>query len=152
MLLDAILIGWLIVTIGGVYRTFTHETPPILAGLTFFSYGMLAPYQKDGDTNIEPVVIAWDASGASRLLRIEKYFPGAHGERNSRMRLEKMNQDLESMKHQYEPILTQVLLHERAAGHVYVGLDLFWEVWPRSPLGYDALRMQSQRYFITQVQ
>ncbi len=151
ILLDALLIGWVIVTLGGAYRTFTHKEPQILAGLTFFSYGMLAPYQKDSDVNTEPVVIAWDASGASRLLRIEKYFPGVRGERNSRMRLEKMKQDFESMKRQYEPILTQILLHEHAAGREYVRLDLFWEVWPRSPLGYEALRMQSKRYFVTHV-
>ncbi len=112
---------------------------------------MLAPYQKDSDINTEPVVIAWDASGASTLLRIEKYFPGVRGERNSRMRLEKMKQDLPSMQSQYKPILTQILQHERAAGHEYVRLDLVWETWPRSPLGYDALRMQSERYFITQI-
>lgn len=153
MLLDAILVGWLIVTAGGFYITFTHKVPPFLPRITHFSYGMLAPYQNDDDINVEPVVVAWEASGATTLLPIEGYFPGVRGERNSRMRLEQVaGQDPQIMARNYETILTQILLHERAAGRAFARLDLIWEEWPKSPLGYDALRMHSTRDFITQVQ
>lgn len=132
--------------------TVTHRETFFLPALSRFSYGMLAPYQGDSGTNAEPVVIAYDDSGATTMLAIDKYFPGIRGERNSRMRLEKASQDPRLFARQYEPILTHILAHEREDGHPYVFLQLFLEVWPRSPLGYEALRIKPQRYFITQVQ
>ncbi len=149
--LDALLLAWVLITIGGIYMTFFHRTSVFLPSLVSISYGMLAPYQSDSSSNVEPILVAWEASGASKPLSMEKYFPGVRGERNSRMRLEKFHQDPMYLARGYESFLAQILQHERMLGHEYVRLDLYWEEWPRSPLGYQALRMQSERFFITQV-
>lgn len=138
---------YLLITAGGLCTTVMHRPFPILTALTDFSYGMLAPYQFDNPTNVDLAVVAWDKKGRSVLLPVAQYFPGQLlGERNSRMRLEKLpDQSLPSMADAYQKILMQIFERE----HEYVKLDLFWEEWPRSAKGYDALRMRSTRYFIT---
>lgn len=151
--LNGLIVLYLLMIAGGLYTTVTHRSVPVLTAFTDFAYGMLAPYQFDNPVNVDLAVVAWDKEGRSVLLSVASYFPGQLlGERNSRMRLEKLpDQSLPSMAAAYQKILRQILERERSAGHEYIRLDLSWEEWPRSPLGYDALRMTSVRHFITSV-
>ncbi len=152
-ILNGLIVLYLLVVAGGLCTTVTHRPVRVLTALTDFMYGMLAPYQFDNPTNVDLAVTAWDNEGRSVLLPVAHYFPGQLlGERNSRMRLEKLHdQSLPSMAAAYRKILLQILEREHQAGHEYVRLDLVWEEWPRSALGYDALRMTSVRHFITSV-
>jgi hypothetical protein len=150
--LDALICVYFVITLGGLYMTFTHKPFPILTTLSYFSYGMLAPYQGDSDYNVDVAVIAYEPSGATVLLNVHKYFPGVFAERNSRLRLEQLaGQSLPAMRVLYTEMLTQILEHEHQSGHPYTGLRLYWEKWPRSAEGYSELRPQSERFFLVSV-
>ncbi len=152
-LLDAIIFVYLLITIGGLITTVTHESPvPRLAAFTEFSYGMLAPYQGDDDQNREPVVVGTDASGTTTLVPVDLYFAGRHGERNARQRLQIFLFENERMREQaLIPFLIQILEHEHRKGNPYVRLDWYEDQWTRSPQRYDANRMSATHMFITSV-
>ena len=129
--------------------TITHYFPPIMPGLAHFSYGMIAPYQRDTWINADLAVIGWDAEGRSTLVPVRQYFVGAFGERNSRMRLEQFSGlSPTDFAKTYVPMLSQIQEHERDQGRSYVQLDLYFEKWRRSLDGYEASRMQSDRHFV----
>lgn len=151
--LDAIICTYLLITIGGLITTVTHEAPiPFLEALTHFSYGMLAPYQGDTDQNVEPAVVGTDALGRSTLVPIDGYFSGIHGERNVRQLMGIFLFENDHLRAQaLVPFLSHILEHERRSGHPYVRLDLYEDQWTRSPNGYDALRILATHTFITSV-
>ena len=151
---DELIVLYFLVTIGGLFTTFTHKPFFILSDLTHFSYGMLAPYQGDSDQSHELAVVGWDSKGTSTLVPVDQYFPGDHGERNSRQFFETPYAFEKSFElpQTYVPFLTQILDHERAKGHPYERLDLWHDQWTRTPEGYDALRMHAIHTYVTQVQ
>lgn len=151
--LDALICVYLLTTIGGLITTVTHEVPlPFFAAFTGFSYGMLAPYQGDNDQNVELAAVGIDAFGRTTLIPIDRYYPGRHGERNVRQRLEIYIFKSEHLRGQsLVPFFTQILEHERSEGHPYVRLDFYADQWTRSPEGYDALRMHATHTLITSV-
>lgn len=149
-LLDAIIIAFFLMTAGGFYMTITHNFPPVFPDLAHFSYGMIAPYQKDAWYNSDLAVIGWDNQGRSSLVPVRHYFAGGFGEKNSRMRLEELSVlASDDFARAYISILSQIQKHESQQGREYVRLDLFWENWQRDPKGYEANRTKSTRTFIT---
>ncbi len=153
IVLDALIVLYLFITIGGLFTTFTHRPFFLLTALTDFSYGMLAPYQGDEDQNYELAVVGWDGQGRSTLVATDQYFPGDKGERISRQLFGTFTFKTPFGRAQkYVPFLTYILNYEGAKGHPYVRLEAYEDQWTRSPQGYDALRMRALHTFMTQVQ
>ncbi len=150
--LNIVISLYLVITAGGMYQTVTHIQSPIFPTLSQFSYGMLAPYQGDSDINAEVVLIAEEEGGATRILPVGRFFQGELGERTVRSLLEQLkDRDVPALREIYEPMLVQILQHERDKGHAYLSLSIYQEAWPKSVDGYEALRTRSIRTFIASV-
>ena len=151
--INLVLCLYFVITAGGMYQTATHNRSWAFPLLSEFSYGMLAPFQGDSDINAEVVLIAEEAGGATRILPVGRFFQGELGERTARSLLEQLKGrgELSALQEIYDPMLSQMLQHERERGHPYVSLSLYKEEWPKSAEGYEALRTRSIRTFIASV-
>ncbi len=149
--LNALIAGYIFVTIGGLYSTFTHRTFFFVPMLTHYSYAMLAPYQGDSDDNTELAVVAWQGQ-VSTLLPVDGYFPGIHGERHSRMFLTHIPEwEVLGKQSVYTGLFSQLLTHEHAKGMQWDRIDVYAEKWLRSPHSYEENRAQAERFFLFSV-
>jgi hypothetical protein len=152
-LTDALIVTYLLITGWAFFITMTHVFPTgPLQPVVIFSYGMMAPYQGASAVNTELVVRAMTPAGATVLTSIDRYFPGLHGERNSRQLLEQFaDRSPENLEPYYRRFLEQFLALEAAQGRVYASASLFSEVWQRDSAGYDAGRVKGvKRTLLTQ--
>ncbi len=150
--LDALIGGYLVMTLGGFYMMFTHKPFPIIPVLAGFSYASIAPYQGDDEFNAKLAVVGYDAEERSTLVPIDRYFVGNFGELNARENFDLVFERISPvMARAYVPFLTQILQHEREQGRQYVRLLLFNEVWQKSSEGFYARHAEAGREFLTSV-
>ena len=150
--LDALIGGYLVMTLGGFYMTFTHKPFPIIPLLAGFSYASIAPYQGDDEFNVKLAVVGYDAAGRSTLVPIDQYFVGDFGELNARENFDLVFERISPvMALAYVPFLTQILEHERQQGRPYARLLLYNEVWQKSSRGFYARHAEAGREFLTSV-
>lgn len=140
--LDSLIVTYVAITLWAFFVTMTHIFPTgALRPVVVFSYGMMAPYQGSGPNNKEIVVLATSPTGTTELRSLNDYFPGLHGEKNSRQLMEQMlDQSPESLRPYYQQFAAQFLGLEKARGKEFVSVELWLEQWPRDARGYTAGR------------
>ncbi|MEQ1849451.1 MAG: hypothetical protein ABL890_02580 [Candidatus Peribacteraceae bacterium] len=152
-LTDTLIVTYLLITGWAFFVTMTHIFPiGPLRPIVIFSYGMMAPYQGSSAVNTELVVRATTPEGTTVLASIDHYFPGLHGERNSRQLLEQFaDRSPEKLEPYFDRFLEQFLALEAGQGRLYSSATLFSEVWLRDPAGYDRGREKGvKRTFLSQ--
>ncbi|MEK7591551.1 MAG: hypothetical protein AAB489_05105 [Patescibacteria group bacterium] len=140
LLLQAILLFYLAITIAGFLFTMLRIRLPLPWVLVRFSYNMMAPYQGDTDIN-EEMVAEGLRNSFWEPIDLNPYFPVGAGEKNVRMYLRsfRSTEDQRAVG-AYTDFAVALLERERANGHQWKEVRLTWEEWPRSPLGFSALR------------
>ena len=139
--LQTILLLYLTVTGAALLYTLFHIHLPVPWALVRFSYTMMAPYQGDTEINEDLVAFAELADGSTKIIDVDRYIPGGKGERNVRKYMRSFRRtedDLQSQK--YTEFAQLLLAHERKNDPNIRSITLNWHAWPRSPLGFDALR------------
>ena len=150
-----IIVLYLTVTAAAIVFTMTRlRVPFIPQPLLYWSYGMMAPYQRRDTENQMLALEGMDEQGEWHTIALEPYFPFLRGERAVRgglvlIRAEKNSALLEA---RYRALAQRILEleHERGAHHSAV--RLWWERWPLSRQGYATLRQDPyiERTLITQ--
>lgn len=150
-LFDAVLLGYLFVTLEGAYITCTHKPAPFLSFIAEFAYVMMAPYQGNALGNQALAVDAFYRNGTSYRVPVDRYFPGALGEANARQLLLHFTERPMDRRLEYTFLLSQMLQHERVRDPLIDHLSAYIETWERSVDGYETLRADATREFITSV-
>jgi hypothetical protein len=151
-LFDSLLVTYLLLTAWAFFVTMTHIFPTgPLRPFVIFSYGMMAPYQGASDINTELVLVTMTEEGITERHSIDRYFPGLHGERNSRQLLEQFaDRSLESLQPHYIIFLEQFLELARNDGRNYKSVRLYSESWKHDERGYEDGRDRGvERAFLT---
>lgn len=155
ILLHAIILGYLVVTAGAFAFSMTKRTV-LPYRVIHWSYGMMAPYQGDTTWNADLRAVAELPDGTRERVDIDQYLPFGFGERNVRKFLRfYAKRGVAGQRAKFTEFAEQLLRRERARGKQYTSLDLTFERWPRSPIGFEALRLPHfllQNEFVTHVQ
>ena len=152
---QAIVIGYLGITLTALlYTLFRIQLPLVPSFLMHFSYGMMAPYQGDNERNDDLYAEGELPDGHRARIDLAPYFPYGFGERNVRMYLRSFSPDSARRHQGYVSLAEQLLVSERKLGTPYVSLKLYGETWPRSPAGFEALRVPAfvSRQFLAEAQ
>ena len=140
ILLQSVLLFYLAVTIAGFLFTMLRVRLPLPWILIRWSYNMMAPYQGDTDIN-EEMVAEGLRNGRWEFIDLNPYFPVGAGEKNVRMYLRSFrSSEDERAVGAYADFAFALLERERAKGNQWEEIRLSWEEWPRSVLGFSALR------------
>lgn len=147
-----ILLGfYLAITASAILYTITRIRVPFLPWFFVrWSYNTMAPYQ--GDTDFNDDLVAEGLIGRTwHPISLDPYLPFGHGEKNVRKHLRSFQMreqhffpdpaDDGLYISKYREFATQLLAHEREKGNTYEAIRLTWVTWPRSPEGYEAMRI-----------
>jgi hypothetical protein len=150
-----LIIAYLAVTFAGLTYTLLRVRLPLPWTLVRYSYGMMGPFESYNSKNPELVAEGLTREQTWEPIDLGTYFPTLRGERSARMHLLSYHfeRDWDVRMAAYTSWALQVLKHEQEEGREIVSVRLFWEEWPVSPAGYEALRTPvfAERQFITQV-
>jgi hypothetical protein len=158
VILRHVLLGaYLYVTLAAFLFAFTINTvrlPGIPYRVLLWAYGMMAPYQGDDEWNGALRVEARGPDSAWQTIDIARYMPYGFGERNARefFRVFEVGGE-DAQKEKVTEFARQLLEREQARGMPYRAIRISFEKWPRSPGGFEQLRLEPfiQRTFLTQV-
>jgi len=135
-----ILLAFLAFSTGGFYYTMTREYPPFIHWrLSRFSYGMIAPWQTYTVNNTELIAEGKLSDGSWERIDLKRYFPYQIGERNIRETIRTLGGN---RTEEYRHMASEIQERENERGKTYSNIRLSWEKWPKSPLGYEALRTE----------
>lgn len=154
VLLQAVVIGYLAWTACAFVLTMT-KIQLLPMGILRWSYGMMAPYQGDTPWNADFAYEGRLPSGTWETIDIDHYFPQQQGERNVRKFIRTYQAEGPAAHTEKFTEFAQILLgHERDRGKQYDAVRIWYEEWPRSPAGYQALHLSTftTRQFVTQVE
>lgn len=143
VLLHTSIAAYLIFTASGFLYTFArYDFPGVPHVLTHISYGMMAPYQADSEWNIGLRADGQLMDGTRERIDLHRYYPVGTGERSAREVLIGIRHGGdEALQKAYRSLAEQVMAHEADRGREYLSVTLLLEEWPRSPEGYEALRV-----------
>lgn len=134
---------YLFVTGAAFLYTMTRIWTPIIPRqILLFSYGMMAPYQRDSEWNYDVVAEGQLADGSWEQIDLKAYYPYEPGEGVIRRQLTTYQKLLskELRQRRFTDLAIMLLDRERAKGKPYVGVRLWSHKWGRSPAGYEYLR------------
>ena len=144
--LNTILITFLAIALAGFLFTMFRIRLPLPWILVRFSYNMMAPYQGDTDENEELVAEGLTDNGAWAYIDLHPYLPFGDGERNVRMYLRSFRKSEDELAlGAYQEFAKKLFEREHARDIPWKSVRLVWEEWPRSPLGFNAARMDAVR-------
>lgn len=150
-----VILAYLCVTAFAFLYTMIRVRPPaMLWPMVRFSYGMMAPYQGDTETNEDLVLEGQLPDGRWEIIALESYFPFGFGEANVRTYLRSFKaRGRDILRAKYAELGWQILMRERDHGRMYTTVRLLWQEWPRSPAGFGFLRRAPfvETFVITQV-
>jgi hypothetical protein len=136
--------AYLLVTLSAFLFTMARiRVPGIPRQVLLWSYGMMAPYQRDGQWAYALRAEGEHPDGRRERIELGGYFPFGRGEtllRQHLMSFKLLGEDVRSMK--FVELAWRILDAERAAGRGYAVVRLSGEKWDRSPAGYEALRAE----------
>lgn len=162
LLQEGIVAGFLLITLSGFMRTMTGRGLPLVPGiLTSLSYGAMAPYQGHTSINAGLAAEGQTPDGHWTVIDLRSYYPFAKGRQDVRMfeigfrkRAERVAPaEFEAfLRKKFAVLASRLLLQERERGKPYTAVRIFWETWPLSSMGHDALHDSTAlvRTFITQ--
>ncbi len=139
---QTVVLAYLCVTALAFLYTMVRVRPPaMLWPVVRFSYGRMAPYQGDTETNEDLVLEGQLPDGRWEVIALEPYFPFGFGEANVRVYLRSFKaRGHDVLRAKYAELGLQILAREHEQGRTYTTLRLLWQEWPRSPAGFDFLR------------
>ncbi|NOS67414.1 MAG: hypothetical protein HOO67_03570 [Candidatus Peribacteraceae bacterium] len=117
-----------------------------------WSYGMMAPYQGDTAWNGDFLYEGQLPDGTWERIDIDAYMPFGFGERNARKFLRVY--DDETRRTKYPQFASLLLERERAKGRDYQAVRVYFDMWDRSPAGFEFLHtpLFTKRKLLTEVQ
>jgi len=136
--MHAVVICYLLVTACGTFYAFTRIFPPVIPhAVTFFSYGLMAPYQSYAHFAFNVAAEGRSAGGEWQTIDLTQYQPLATmGERLMRMTDHSFGMRQELIQPRYRDAANQLLRLENEKGKNFESVRLTWEQWPLSPAGY----------------
>lgn len=129
--------------IAGASLLFTVVRVPALLHVPFatFSYGMMAPYQSFNRENVDVRAEGEDSKGIWHTINLDPYYPLELGEKIARRHLFVFrSRGPVAQGDAYADMARQLRKHEREQGRDWKHVRLFWESWPVSVHGYEAMR------------
>lgn len=149
---SALIFFYFAITASAILFTLTRIRVPFLPWFFIrWSYNVMAPYQGDTDFNDDLVAEGELPNGVWEQVNLDPYLPFGKGERNVRKHLRSFQMreqhffpdpaDDGLYLAKFQEFATQLLAHEREKGNTYEAIRLTWVSWPRSPDGYEALRI-----------
>ncbi|MBI5155993.1 hypothetical protein HZA45_01825 [Candidatus Peregrinibacteria bacterium] len=129
--------------IAGASLLFTVLRFPILLRIPLmtFSYGMMAPYQGFNRSNVDLRAEGQDERGVWQRIDLAPYYPVEVGEAIARRHLFAFRaQGDDAARAAYADLARQLLIHESVQGYHWRRVRLFWDSWPVSAYGYEAMR------------
>jgi hypothetical protein len=145
-----LILSFLWFSAGGFAYTMTHRWPRFIPWqLTAISYGMMGPWQSYTVENARLIAYGETTLGTWEPIDLEAYYPFLRGEAGIRMMLRPF---LAKRGEKYQELAQQLRALEAKRGRPYGRVRLYWEKWPKSPLGFEALRQEPYvtRTFVTQ--
>lgn len=150
---QAIVIGFLVTSLSGFLYTVLRVKLPIPWAMTYLSYSAMAPYQGRGEENKALAAEATLENGATEEIDLAPYFPFSRGRQDVRMLhvgwLRVVEQDPTTppgtYTRKFKGVARRLLEHERERGRPVAAVRLYWDEWPFSPDGHDALYDSPQR-------
>lgn len=127
---------------GMLFTVFRVHIPMVPHVLSHWSFGMLAPFQSYLTYNEDLVALGEHSDGSWEAIDLEKYKTHGKGEESLRIYLP-MYRGLqeEGLKQKYQEYGTQLLSLEKKHGNAWKDIQLEMHRWPRSPAGYEYLRV-----------
>lgn len=101
----------------------------------------MAPYQGDTDFNDDLWAEGKLADGTWETINLDPYFPVGFGERNVRKHLKTFANPHDLQWHAFNRFAIQLLDRKHRDGVDYGAVRLTWLQWPRSPGGFEFLRL-----------
>lgn len=129
---NALVLTFLWITFWGFTHTVFRQGLGFPLLLTYYSYGMIAPYQTPGSYNQRLYVEGQTESGSWEAIDINSFYPVLYGEANIRQldafQLKFGNdEDRLSSKEMYAGTLHKLLQKQ---GKNYSMLRFYWQKWP----------------------
>ena len=120
--------------------TRTQFLPFIPWPVLHYHYGMMAPYQ--GTTSYNADLLAEGLrDGTWHTINLEPCYPMIRGNKIMYRRMRSfsfLGNDIHKQK--YAELAAKLRALEERKGNAYESIRLTWEEWPKSALGWDALR------------
>jgi hypothetical protein len=130
-------------TMSGMMFTLCRvHMPGVPYTLSHWSYGMLAPFQSYLTYNEDLVALGRHSGGLWEAIEMDKYRTHGKGEESIKMYLP-MYRSLpeEVLKEKYEEYAEKLRTLEMNHGNTWEEIALEMHTWPRSPGGYEFLRV-----------
>ena len=107
--------------------------------ITYFSYGMEAPYQGSDTENVDILAEGLDAAGQWHPIDLSYYFPVLRGEAVVRKYVMLFASPDTTQKHaRAQQLGFDLLAREFARGHNYSSVRISWLSWAGDSAGYYA--------------
>ncbi|TSD00329.1 MAG: hypothetical protein Greene101449_199 [Candidatus Peregrinibacteria bacterium Greene1014_49] len=154
-LTHGLILGYLAITASALLFTFTKVVFPFPSIFIRWSYGMIAPYQRDVPWNFDVSYEGQLPDGEWQPINIHPYMPYQFAEQKVReFLLPYLHQGELTRRQKFTELALQILDHERARGIPYTAVRVFYEQWDRSPGGHEFLHLPAftHRALLTQVQ
>jgi hypothetical protein len=130
-------------TVSGMMFTLCRvHMPGVPYPLSHWSYGMLAPFQSYLAHNDDLVALGRHSGGLWEAIEMDKYRTHGKGEESIRILLP-MHRGLqkEGLSEKYDAYAEQLKTLEMKHGNMWEEITLEMHRWPRSPGGYEFLRV-----------
>lgn len=142
------IIAYILVTLSGCFFAISRMYMPFIPHiLTFFSYGMMAPYQGYDHSAFQLAAEGLPVGGSEWVpIDIKKYQPYLRGERNVRSSdysMSSSEEELQLAPKRYRMAAHQLLRLEKERGNEFSSVRLLWEDWPLSTESFDALHHET---------
>lgn len=153
LLRQAVVLGFLTTTLSGfLYTVLRVRLPFVPAPLTYLSYSSMAPYQGTDSRNRALAAEGVRADGGTEEIDLARYYPTSRGRQDVRMlqvgwRRMALDESApgDYLRRKYGALARRLLERERARGVNYTVVRLYWDEWPYSSGGHDALYESPQR-------
>jgi hypothetical protein len=139
--LHALIIVYISILLAAFAYTMLRVRSDFLWPAVEFEYTMMAPFQHYATVNAEFAVFGL-RDDVWEHVDLGPYLPGIFGERNIReFNVYEGKNYHGDRRAQYAEMARLILARESEAGRVYSELRFEWHVWPASPEGYSAKRI-----------
>lgn len=138
VLRHAVVISYLLITIGGLGYTVFRIRPPLPEILWRYSYATMAPFQGNSPRNSDVAAEGLRTDGVWERIDLTRYVPQSTGWRTVRLSLREIPEGRRAET--YDAMAHLLLERERARGNLYEAVRLMSEYWYASPNGYEAMR------------
>lgn len=134
----AIIVCYLLITLGGLCYTIFRIKLPLPWPLVFYSYATMAPFQGNHPRNSDLVAEGFTDDGTWEAIDLRYYIPMGRGWKTVRLMMHEIPQ--EKREQAYDDFALTLLDRERSRGHRYREVRLIAEYWYSSPKGYEGMR------------